>query len=124
MWKTPAKFSPIANVKMTRALTKEGDCSWNPQPMLSPPLRNTSNVNASDRKATITPILNDKARVRRFLSSSPPARTKLKALIEIIGSTHGIKLSSKPPVNAKSNANASEDEGLASCGGGDANARE
>ena len=38
-----------------RENTKAGDCSWNPQPILSPPARSTASTLASAQNESSTP---------------------------------------------------------------------
>ena len=55
--KTPIRFRAISAKSAASPATKSGDCSWNPQPMCSPPARSTSSAPAKARKLRSTPAV-------------------------------------------------------------------
>ena len=81
-----------------------GDCSWNPQPTLSPLSLNQAKKDTITINDTITPPKNSQASRLASLTSCT-CLISARALSDKIGNTHGIKLRIKPPTKAISITN-------------------
>ena len=93
---------PTINIKYMSNVTNNGDCSWNPQPICSPPARNASSAAARHSMEQMTPAANTKPLVRTAAGCFFACSTRPKALIDRTGNTQGIKFRISPPSIADS----------------------
>src|SRR5690606_8115425 len=113
---TPDRLRPTANIRYTSAATNHGCCSWKPQPSAWPPARSASTSAPIAAKATSTPAVYQSAWLRARARLSPLC-ARPSTLSERIGSTQGIRLSTRPPSSASSRAPSAPPAGSALAGG-------
>ena len=114
---TPDRLRPTANIRYTRAATNHGCCNWKPQPAATPAARKAITSAPTAAKAASTPAVYQSAWARARWRLSP-LWARPSTLSERIGSTQGIRFSSRPPSRASSRIQARC--GVAAAGGGPA----
>ena len=98
---TPDRLRPTANIRYTSAATNHGCCNWKPQPAATPAARRAITSAPTAAKAASTPAVYQSAWVRARWRLSP-LWARPSTFSDRIGSTQGIRFSSRPPARASS----------------------